>query len=150
MKHAAASLAALAAALLAAGANAEVTHIDNEELARLMATGVPVIDIRTEPEWRETGIVKGSHLLTFFDERGRADPPAWLAKLQPIARPDQPVILICRTGNRTGVLAKFLDEKVGYAKVYNVKHGIYGWMKDKRPVEPAAATLAACKSAGRC
>ncbi len=150
MKPAAASLLALAALSAASFAHAEVTHIDNEELARLMAAGVPVIDIRTEPEWRETGIVKGSHLLTFFDERGRADPPAWLAKLAPVARPDQPVILICRTGNRTGLLAKFLDEKVGYTKVYNVRHGIYGWLRDKRPVEPAAATLAACKSAGRC
>lgn len=150
MKYSAASLLPLVAALAVSGAQAEVTHIDNEELARLMAAGVPVIDIRTEPEWKETGIVKGSRLMTFFDERGRADPPAWLAKLTPVARPDQPVILICRTGNRTGVLAKFLDEKVGYTKVYNVKHGIYGWLKEKRPVEPAAQTLAACKSAGSC
>jgi rhodanese-related sulfurtransferase len=141
---------ALMLALLALNARADVTHIDNEELARLMAAGVPVIDIRTEPEWKETGIVKGSRLMTFFDERGRADPPAWLAKLDGIAKADQPVILICRTGNRTGVLAKFLDEKVGYRKVYNVRQGIYGWMKERRPVESAAPTLAACKTAGSC
>jgi rhodanese-related sulfurtransferase len=141
---------ALMLALLALNARADVTHIDNEELARLMAAGVPVIDIRTEPEWKETGIVHGSRLMTFFDERGRADPPAWLAKLDGIAKPDQPVILICRTGNRTGVLAKFLDEKVGYRKVYNVRQGIHAWMRDKRPVEAAAQTLAACKTAGSC
>ena len=39
-----------------------------------------VIDIRTQPEWEETGIVPGSKLLTYFDERGRAD-PAWRALL---------------------------------------------------------------------
>jgi rhodanese-related sulfurtransferase len=150
MKYFPALLLPIAATFVMSGARAEVTHIDNEDLARLMAAGVPVIDIRTEPEWKETGIVKSSRLMTFFDERGRADPQSWLAKLAPIAKPDQPVILICRTGNRTGVLAKFLDEKVGYTKVYNVKHGIYGWMKERRPVEAAAQTLATCKLAGSC
>ena len=58
--------------LAAFGARADVVDIDNAELAKLAASGVPVIDIRTRPEWEETGIVPGSHLLTFFDERGNA------------------------------------------------------------------------------
>jgi rhodanese-related sulfurtransferase len=136
--------------LLAATARAEVNHIDNEELARLIAAGTPVIDIRTEGEWKETGIVKDSRLLTFFDEKGRADAPAWLEKLKAIAKPDEPVVVICRTGNRTRVVAQFLDQQAGYKKVYNVKAGIYGWMKDNRPVTPAAPVLAACRSDGKC
>lgn len=139
MRH----LLILLLSLCAAAAHADVTHIDNEELARLMAAGVPIVDLRTEGEWKETGIVHGSRLMTFFDEKGRADAPAWVEKLKAVAKPDEPVVLICRTGNRTGVVARFLDEKVGYRKVYNVKHGIYGWMKDKRPVEPALAGCAA-------
>ena len=89
----------LALAVLAA--RAEVIDIDNAELARLMKSGITVIDIRTQPEWEETGILPDSKLLTFFDERGKADPAAWLAKVKPLASPDQPVIVICRSGNRT-------------------------------------------------
>jgi rhodanese-related sulfurtransferase len=136
--------------LFAALARAEVNHIDNEELVRLLAAGVPVIDIRTEGEWKETGIVKGSHLITFFDEKGRADAPAWLDKLRAIAKPGEPVAVICRTGNRTRVVAQFLDQQAGYKKVYNVKNGIVGWLKESRAVTPAAPVLAACQSTGKC
>jgi rhodanese-related sulfurtransferase len=137
-------------ATLSLSARAEFTNIDNDELARLMAAGVPVIDIRTEPEWKETGIVKGSRLMTFFDERGRADAPAFVEKLKAIAKPDEPVILICRSGNRTTTIAKFLGEQVGYKKVYNVRQGIKGWLREQRPVEPAAPTLAGCPAGGKC
>ena len=136
--------------LLAAAAHAEVSHIDNEEFARLLAARVPVIDIRTEGEWKETGIVKDSRLMTFFDEKGRVNAPAWLEKLKAIARPEEPVVVICRTGNRTRVVAQFLDQQGSYKKVYNVKSGIVGWMKDNRPVAPAAPVLTACAAGGKC
>ena len=51
--------------------HADVTHIDNEKTSELLAEGIPLIDVRTESEWKQTGIVEGSHLLTFFDEKGR-------------------------------------------------------------------------------
>ncbi len=131
-------------------ARAEVIDIDSAELAKLAASGIPVIDIRTSPEWLETGIVAGSHLLTFFDDRGKADPFPWLEKVATFAPQKAPVILICRTGNRTGVVARFLSDKVGYAKVYNVKHGIHAWMREGRAVTPGAPALAACRAAKTC
>jgi rhodanese-related sulfurtransferase len=136
--------------LSAFAARAEVVDIDNAELAKLAAAGVPVIDIRTRPEWEQTGIVPGSHLLTFFDERGKADPGAWLERAKAIAKPGDPLIVICRTGNRTKVVSQFLSQRVGYAKVYNVKHGIVGWGKEGRPVVSAAPALAACRAAKTC
>ncbi len=66
----------LVALLLVLPVRATVVDVDNTELARLVAAGVPIIDIRTEGEWKETGIVPGSRLFTFFNEHGRADPPA--------------------------------------------------------------------------
>ena len=63
-----------ALALAALAARAEVIDIDSAQLAQMTKNGVTVIDIRTKPEWEETGIVPGSKLLTFFDERGKADP----------------------------------------------------------------------------
>jgi rhodanese-related sulfurtransferase len=47
---------------------------------------------------------------------------------------NEPLILICRTGNRTDQLARELMEKHGYTRVYSVQHGITGWMGDNLPV----------------
>ena len=129
---------------------ADVIDIDNAELAKLAAAGVPVIDIRTRPEWEQTGIVPGSHLLTFFDERGNADPATWLQRAGTISKPGDPLIVICRTGNRTKALSQFLSQRAGYAKVYNVRNGIVAWAKDGRPVAPAAPALAACRAGNTC
>ena len=131
-------------------AHAEVVDIDNAELQRLLKAGTPVIDIRTQPEWEETGIVAGSKLLTFFDERGRADPAAWLNKAQQVAKPNEPLIVICRSGNRTKAVSQFLSQQAGYAKVYNVKAGIKSWIASGAPVVPASQSIAACRSAKTC
>ena len=136
--------------LAAFAARAEVVDIDNAELAKLAAAGVPVIDIRTRPEWEQTGIVPGSRLLTFFDERGNADPATWLEKANAIAKPGEPLIVICRTGNRTKAVSQFLSQRAGYAKVYNVRNGIVAWAKEGRPMVSAAPTLAACRAARTC
>jgi rhodanese-related sulfurtransferase len=141
----------LACLIAVAGfARAEVIEIDNAQLDKLRKSGVPVVDIRLQSEWEETGIVSGSTLLTFFDEKGRADAPAWLEKIKPIAKPNEPVIIICRSGNRTKAVSKFLSEQAGYATVYNVKSGIKGWIGAGEPVVPVAPTLASCKAAKTC
>jgi rhodanese-related sulfurtransferase len=137
-------------ALSALAVRAEVIDIDNAQLAQMTKNGVTVIDIRTKPEWEETGIVHGSKLLTFFDERGKADPGAWLDKVKPLVGQNDPVIVICRTGNRTKPVSQFLSQQAGYAKVYNVKSGIKGWIADKGTVVPAAQSIAACQAAKTC
>ena len=131
-------------------ARAEVVDIGNAELARLAISGVPVIDIRTEGEWKETGIVPGSRLITLFDEKGRADAPAWLAKVGEVAKPDQPVIIICRSGNRTKMASQLLTQQGGYAKVYNVKDGIRAWAAEGRTLAPATSAVASCPAGARC
>ena len=49
----------------------EVKHIDNQTLKELMLQNVPVIDVRTTSEWEDTGVVEDSHLLMFYDEKGK-------------------------------------------------------------------------------
>jgi len=137
-------------ALSAMLAHAEIIDIDNAEFDKLMKSGVPVVDIRLQAEWEETGIVGGSKLLTFFDERGKPDPAAWLEKVKPIAKPNEPLIVICRSGNRTKAVSQFLSHQAGYAKVYNVKQGIKGWIANGGPVVPATQSIAACRSAKTC
>jgi rhodanese-related sulfurtransferase len=131
-------------------ARAEVIDIDNAQLDKLSKSGVPVIDIRLQSEWEETGVVAGSRLLTFFDEKGRVDAPAWLEKVKPIAQPNAPVIVICRSGNRTRAVSQFLSQQAGYATVYNVKQGIKGWIAAGGPVVPATQSIASCKAAKTC
>jgi len=130
-------LALTALGFFALLAHAEVINIDSAELVRLTASGVPVVDIRTEGEWKDGGVMAGSKLLTFFDEAGRSDPPQWLAKLKAVSKPGQPVILVCRSGRRSSAAAQFLSAEAGYKTVYNVSKGMNGWVGEGRPVVPA-------------
>ncbi len=123
--------------LLAAGlggcAEPPYTNVDNAGLKELQAQGVPVYDIRRPDEWRQTGVVAGSRTLTFVDANGRPN-PAFAPEFTAEVNKDDPVVLICRTGNRTDVLARHLVEDLGYTKVYNVRHGITGWIAEGLPV----------------
>ncbi len=99
------------------------------ELQQVWATpefaqkNIKIIDIRTPSEWKETGIVKGSYTIMFFDEQGRFYVPDFLKELDKVVKKDEPFALICRVGSRTGMVAEFLSEKLGY-KVINLKGGI--------------------------
>ena len=64
--------AALFLCLAATLAQAEVVDIGNDQLKALFKQGTPVVDLRTAGEWRQTGVVKGSQMITLFDEQGRA------------------------------------------------------------------------------
>ena len=104
-------------------------NLDNKQLTTLLEQGVPIYDIRRPEEWKKTGVIAGSEMLTFVDKSGRLKPdflPAFTATINK----DQPVILICRTGNRTSVLAKYLTRELGYTNIYNVKNGITSWMRN--------------------
>lgn len=131
-------------------AQAEIIDIDNAQLEKLAKSGIPVIDIRTQAEWEDTGIVAGSKLLTFFDAQGAYNASAWLEKVKPLAKPNEPVIVICRTGNRTKPVSQFLSQQAGYTTVYNVKSGIKGWLGDGKPVVSASQSIAACKASKAC
>ena len=119
--------------VISATAKAEIVEIDNEELNSLIEMKIPIIDIRRKEEWQQTGIVAGSYLMTFFDKEGKADVTRWLQELEVVASKKDPFILICRTGRRTGIVAKFLSEKLGYKKVYDVTDGITEWIKKGNP-----------------
>ncbi|MBI3188017.1 MAG: sulfurtransferase [Gammaproteobacteria bacterium] len=120
--------------VLALGACAEppYTNVDNDGLKQLMAQGVPVYDVRRADEWHATGVVAGSHQLTFVDAQGRLN-PEFLPRFSAEVAKDAPVVLICRTGNRTDKLARELMS-LGYTRIYNVRDGITHWIGEKQPV----------------
>ena len=115
--------------LVAPFAFPDVIEIGNIELKSLLQKKIPLIDIRRKDEWKSTGIVENSILMTFFDKNGKANTNEWLKELTKIANKNDPVILICRTGRRTGIISKFLSEKVGYRLIYDVTDGITDWIK---------------------
>ena len=115
--------------LAASFAFSDVIEIGNIELKSLLQNKIPLIDIRRKDEWKSTGIVENSILMTFFDKNGKANTNEWLKELNKIANKNDPVILICRTGRRTGIISKFLSEKVGYRLIYDVTDGITDWIK---------------------
>ena len=115
--------------LVASFAFSDVIEIGNIELKSLLQKKIPLIDIRRKDEWKSTGIVENSILMTFFDKNGKANTNEWLKELNKIANKNDPVILICRTGRRTGIISKFLSEKVGYRLIYDVTNGITDWIK---------------------
>ena len=114
--------------LVASFAFSDVIEIGNIELKSLLQKKIPLIDIRRKDEWKSTGIVENSILMT-FDKNGKANTNEWLKELNKIANKNDPVILICRTGRRTGIISKFLSEKVGYRLIYDVTDGITDWIK---------------------
>jgi len=108
-------------------------NIDNAELKNLLAKGTKIVDIRRPEEWKETGVVEGSKLLMSFDEKGNLS-AGFLPELLSYAPRGEPVILICRTGSRTGFMSNLLSRKFGYSKVLNVENGIVEWIADGNPV----------------
>lgn len=123
----------LLAAALGGCAEPPYSNADNDQLKALLAQGVPIYDIRRPEEWRETGVVEGSRKLTFVDAGGRPN-PEFLPRFAAEVGKDDPVVLICRTGSRTDKLARELMEEQGYTQVYNVRHGITGWIAGNNPV----------------
>lgn len=94
-----------------------------------------VVDIRTEAEWNATGIIPNSQKLQSYDSEGRFDSAKWLADLQKLkTSPDQPVILVCRSGNRSGKVGEFLTRQ-GVNQVYHLNNGIQSWIEGGRPVK---------------
>ena len=109
------------------------SNIDNAKLQELIKEGVTLVDIRRIEEWQQTGVVKGSKTITFFDNRGRIN-PNFVPEFTAITDQEKPVIIICRTGSRSQAASQAISTQLGYKKVLNVTHGITGWIAEKRPV----------------
>ena len=108
---------------------ADIQKVNTSNLKNLILDGVPIIDIRTSKEWIETGIIEGSHLITFFNKKGEVNLGQWLFKFDKIADKQKPFILICRSGRRTGVVSKYLNKNFDFVKIYDAADGINGWKK---------------------
>ncbi len=118
-------------------ANPDMTAAD--AAAAVAAGKLTLIDSRTPPEWKETGVAKGAKLINMLHPQGA---PGFTNALLEKVKGDKnaPIALICRTGNRTTQVQRYLQSQ-GFTQVYNVKEGMAGsaagpgWLKRGLPVE---------------
>lgn len=112
---------------------AQFIGLDPEDLQKKIDKGAVVIDIRTPPEWIQTGIIPTSKKIMFFDQNGQYDIQAWMNEFgKYIKKQDQEFVLVCRSGNRTGMVGSFLSDKLKFKNVYHLQNGINSWIKEKR------------------
>jgi|SRR5690242_16554899 len=107
----------------------QTSELSPERAAELARDGAPLIDVRGEDE-HEAGHIGGDRLITFDrlnDEVGA------LAK-------DQPLILYCRSGDRSGAAVHALRAS-GY-DAYSIEGGLLGWTQKGLPIEPEGGHVA--------
>ena len=109
-------------------------ELSPQEFINAQENGGVVIDIRREEEWKETGIIKGSQTITAFTKDGKIHPDFPKKFFDLVTDIDLPILLYCRTGNRTGILGKALIDQVGQTNVSHLSEGIVGWKKQGFPI----------------
>lgn len=83
-----------------------------------------VVDVRAQTEWDEGHLPGATHvMLGYLAERA-----------DEIVDEGKPVVVQCRTGNRSAIGASILQAK-GAAEVFNLADGIRGWAKAGLPIE---------------
>lgn len=108
-----------------------LVDLTNEQLVEMQTNkNALVIDIRTKKEWNATGTIPGSHKLQFFSSEGKFDTEKWLADLNKLkSSPDQPVILVCRSGGRSGMLGNMLTKQQEMNNIHHLSNGFKTWEK---------------------
>lgn len=111
-------------------------QVTNEFISqKLINSGIVIIDIRTQGEWIQTGLVKGSHPIEFFNEKGKYNIPKFLKELKTVIKPNEKFALICNTGSRTKLVSQFLSQDLKY-NVINLQGGIQYGISIKIPLVP--------------
>ena len=110
---------------------ADIVDVNNKQIIELSQNNIPIVDIRRSSEWEQTGVIPNSILLTFFDKEGKYNLDKWYEKLRLEIDAGKPIILICRTGRRTNIIAKMMEIKKFDNVIYNAKSGISSWIDEK-------------------
>ena len=116
---------------------AEIFEVNNEKIKMLLESSVPLIDIRTQSEWHDTGVINSSHLLTFFDKNGNYDFKKWMIEIGEIADENGPVIIMCRSGRRSRIVSNMLIKENSEYFIYHATNGIKSWIESSnKTVKP--------------
>lgn len=83
------------------------------------------VDVRSDLEHMFVGHPEGSMLIPWIDGPDWEINPDFVAQVKRAASANRPVVLICRSGNRSMDAGAAL-ERAGLTDVYNVLHGFEG------------------------
>ncbi len=97
-----------------------------EAFAKARDGEITLVDIRTPPEWAETGVPEGAVALDMTQEESFIKALVALRK----ADPSKPIALICRTGNRSGQVVRILASQ-GFTGLVDVAEGVAGGRNGK-------------------
>ena len=103
-----------------------LVDIDHRQAREMMQTrpGPIIIDVRTPEEYNgELGHIDGARLIPL---QSLADSMASISALK-----DSTIILVCRSGRRSGIAGKAMIE-AGFKNVYNLKGGMLSWTQEAR------------------
>ena len=115
---------------------ADIVAVDNLQVQKLSKSGVSIVDIRTKGEWNKTGVIPQSILLTFFDSSGNYDFKKWYADLKKITPNYKSIIIICRSGRRSRLVANMINQKYNNI-VYDANNGMNSWINSNlRVIKP--------------
>ena len=109
---------------------ADIVDVNNEQIKELSKTNISIVDVRRSSEWDQTGVIPKSILLTFFDKEGNYNFDEWYEKLRLEINEGEPIILICRSGKRSKIIAEMMNKKFDNV-IYNAKSGITSWIDEK-------------------
>tara|TARA_B110000977_G_C10725228_1_gene356824 strand:- start:57 stop:506 length:450 start_codon:yes stop_codon:yes gene_type:complete len=101
-----------------------------EDLLNFQANGLLVIDIRHEDEWRDTGIIEGAKTLTAFKKNGQIHPDFQQKLFSLVPSKSTPILLYCRSGNRTNAIGNALITQLDFSQVSHLSTGITGWISE--------------------
>jgi rhodanese-related sulfurtransferase len=108
-------------------------HLTPKEAAQFLHDNPSAlfIDCRSEIEFLFVGHPAGATHISWNDGPDWDINPHFLGEVKMLAghSGDRPVVLICRSGNRSVDAGKLLEE-AGFTKVFNVLHGFEGELDD--------------------
>jgi rhodanese-related sulfurtransferase len=88
------------------------------------------IDCRSEMEYLFVGHPAGAIHVAWNDGPNWEVNPDFLAHVRKASAINRPIVLICRSGNRSLDAGRALEE-AGFSKVYNVLHGFEGELDEQ-------------------
>ena len=109
--------------------NAEVININNKELSNLIEKEIKIIDVRTQNEWKSTGIIKGSFLISLLNKNKKFIFKDWYEMFNNKFGSNKSIIFICASGVRSNYIANLVKKKKPDLIIYNLKKGINNWIR---------------------
>jgi len=95
------------------------------EAFALMQSGAKLVDVRTKPELQYVGRVPGSLAVEWQTYPGSQQNPDFLQQLAQVAKPEDTLLFLCRSGVRSHGAAAAAAQ-AGWRDSYNVLEGFEG------------------------